>query len=123
MAKWDRKERQEHEKKVLRDYGFKPRPGSGNQWHSKEDGERPMFLCQLKSTKNNSITLKKEDLLTLAENAALENRIGVFVVDFVGCGSESNMRWFAFLDIDALPYMDMLDEEEEAKNTDENITE
>lgn len=86
--KWDRKEKQKHEKKVMQRLGFTPTVGSGNQWWDKEDGKCDAMLAQLKATKLDSQSLKREDIRKLMENAALVNKTPVFVMDY--CGGQND---------------------------------
>lgn len=72
-----------NEKKLMKKMGMKATFGSGNTWIEKEDGENENFLVQAKSTKAKSISLKKQDILDLFDNAAVLDKTGVFVLDFV----------------------------------------
>lgn len=72
-----------NEKKVMKEMGLKPVPGSGSHWLNKEDGESEFVLAQLKSTKKASISLKLIDIKTLYENAAVVDKMPVFVLEFV----------------------------------------
>lgn len=73
-----------NEREVMESLGLRQVAGSGNGWVSKEDGENEHVLCQLKSTDKKSYSVKKEDIDTLEQNAAMSHKIPVFAVQFLG---------------------------------------
>lgn len=71
------------EKEELATYGLTPIPFSG-AGPVKEDGENEHFLAQLKSTQNESISLKKLDIVQLTYHAATSHKIPVFLINIAG---------------------------------------
>lgn len=86
-----------NEKEVMNLLGFKPTINSGSGWIEKEDGINEFAICQLKSTDATSIRIKKQDLNTLENNAAVSNKIPVFAFQFI----ETNEIWIAVKPDDA----------------------
>lgn len=72
-----------NEKEVMESLGLKQTPGSGNQWLLKEDGQNESFICQLKSTDNQSISMRKYDIDTLLYNASISHKIPIFAIQFL----------------------------------------
>ena len=72
-----------HEKHIMKMYGLKPSPGSGNTELLKEDGESDKLLAQLKSTEGKAISFKKRDILELIKNAWIAHKKPVFMFDFM----------------------------------------
>lgn len=72
-----------NEKEVMADLGLTPTKGSGSGWIDKEDGENDFILAQLKSTDKASYTLKQFDLERLEYNAAVSNKIPIFIIQFL----------------------------------------
>lgn len=99
-----------HEKKLMNSMGMKATAGSGNTWIEKEDGESEHFIAQSKATQKKSITLKREDVKTLFENAAVMDKIPVFVLSFVDKYEEYEL--VAFDKADAMRFIEMANAEE-----------
>lgn len=78
MGQWTRIEKQ-----IMEELGLKRQPGSGSGWVHKEDGTNFKILAQLKSTKGQSITVKKRDVKDLLYNAAVSHKVPVFILNFV----------------------------------------
>lgn len=72
-----------NEKNTLSDLGFTPTIASGSGWVEKEDGESEFALSQLKTTDAESIRIKEQDLLTLAYNADMCRKLGIFFIQFL----------------------------------------
>ena len=49
----------------------------------KEDGENDLFICQLKSTDNKSISVKQDDLNVLEYHACTSHKIPIFALQFL----------------------------------------
>lgn len=75
-----------NEERVMKELGFKPTINSGAGWIQKEDGENDVALCQLKSTDNQSISIKKVDLRVLEDHAATSHKMPVFAIQFLDTG-------------------------------------
>lgn len=75
-----------NEERVMKELGFKPTINSGAGWIQKDDGENDVALCQLKSTDNQSISIKKVDLHALENHAATSHKIPVFAIQFLDTG-------------------------------------
>lgn len=75
-----------NEEMVMKELGFKPTINSGAGWIQKEDGENDVALCQLKSTDNQSISIKKVDLRVLEDHAVTSHKIPVFAIQFLDTG-------------------------------------
>jgi len=72
-----------NEKQVMEELGFKQVAGSGNGWIHKEDGVNDYALCQLKTTEQQSYKLNLLDVKKLINHANMENKIPVFVIEFL----------------------------------------
>jgi len=72
----------EIEKMIAKYLNFKRVPGSGSQWHSKEDISSSKYLCQVKATDTKSGSFKVDDLEKLERNAIKENKTPLFIVHF-----------------------------------------
>jgi hypothetical protein len=69
--------------------GGKRTPGSGNQWHSKNDVKSKEWLVENKTTEKERYSLKISDLRSLLMNAILEEKKPVMEVEFRGKLKES----------------------------------
>ena len=76
-----------NEAEVMERLGLRPTPNSGSGWVAKEDGESEHVLAQLKSTDKGSISVKKIDVETLEENAFIEHKLPLFVIQYLSDGS------------------------------------
>lgn len=75
-----------NEADIMRLFNLEPTLNSGSGWVQKEDGENEAFLCQLKSTDKDSISIKIKDIETLELNAGISHKIPVFMVQFIKTG-------------------------------------
>ncbi|MBD0734093.1 hypothetical protein [Streptomyces sp. CBMA29] len=66
------------------DLGGRVTPGSGNQWHTKNDVIAPGWSVECKTTGAKSFSLKADDLRTAERNALIDGREVLFVVDMQG---------------------------------------
>lgn len=71
-----------NEKELMKSLGLKGTPGSGNKI-IKEDGQNEHLIAQLKSTDGSQITIKLVDVNSLMYNAAVTNKIPIFINQFV----------------------------------------
>ena len=72
-----------NEAEVMHRLGINPTINSGAGWIQKEDGENNLFMCQLKSTDNKSISIKQEDINALEYHACTSHKIPVFALQFL----------------------------------------
>lgn len=86
MSKRSIKFYRKNENEVMESLGLCPTVNSGAGWVQKEDGENETFLCQLKSTDKQSISIKNVDLRQLELSAVIAHKIPVFAVQFFGSG-------------------------------------
>lgn len=84
-----------HEKEILKRLGLTPTARSGSGWIEKEDGYTDHVLAQLKSTEASSYRITLDDLRKLEYHAAVENKIPLFIIDFV-----EPDRQYLVLDVD-----------------------
>ncbi len=73
-----------YEKKIMRQLGFEPQPGSGSDWLKKEDGENEYFIAQLKATEGKSISIAEQAIKDLKYHAQISHKVPVFVSALVG---------------------------------------
>lgn len=78
-TKWYRK----NEVEIMHRLGINPTINSGAGWIQKEDGESDLFMCQLKSTDNKSISVKQEDINALEYHACISHKIPIFALQFL----------------------------------------
>lgn len=78
-TKWYRK----NEAEIMHRLGINPTINSGAGWIQKEDGESDLFMCQLKSTDNKSISVKQEDINVLEYHACISHKIPIFALQFL----------------------------------------
>lgn len=72
-----------NEEEVMHRLGINPTINSGAGWIQKEDGESDLFMCQLKSTDNKSISVKQEDINVLEYHACISHKIPIFALQFL----------------------------------------
>lgn len=72
-----------NEKETMEKFGLVPTSASGAGWIEKEDGYNENILCQLKSTYNNSYRVSLDDIDKLEYHAEVENKIPVFMIQFL----------------------------------------
>lgn len=73
---------QKRERSIAKRMGAKLTPNSGARWHSKGDMENAEQLIEVKSTAASSMTVHKDWLKKIREEAIKEGKSAVFVVDF-----------------------------------------
>lgn len=76
-----------NEAEVMHRLGINPTINSGAGWIQKEDGESELFMCQLKSTDNKSISVKQEDINALEYHACTSHKIPIFALQFLATDS------------------------------------
>lgn len=86
MSKRSIKFYRKNENEIMESLGLRPTVNSGAGWVQKEDGENETFLCQLKSTDKQSISIKNVDLRQLELNAVISHKIPVFAIQFFESG-------------------------------------
>jgi hypothetical protein len=79
MVDWNK-----HEKRMMREFGVEPQPGSGSGWLKKEDGESDHFIVQLKSTQGKSMSMGEQDVKDLISHAIVSHKVPVFMNSIVG---------------------------------------
>lgn len=72
-----------NEEEVMQRLGLTPTKNSGSGWIEKEDGQNDHFICQLKSTDKDSISIRQQDLHTLEYNAIVSHKMPVFAIQFL----------------------------------------
>ena len=72
-----------NEAEVMERLGLKPTINSGAGWMEKEDGISEHFICQLKSTDKESMSIKQHDLHTLDIHASESHKLPVFAFQFL----------------------------------------
>ncbi len=77
-----RNEGKKTEKRALRKIGAQQQPASGALPGIPNDGVKGRYLIEVKSTVRGSISLKREWLEDLDENALLRNKTGAFLFVF-----------------------------------------
>lgn len=84
----------QQEKRLARDFKGKVTPGSGNQDHSKGDVKMELALLEAKSTEKNSISLKKEWLEKIDDEAVGEGlRIPALGITFTNVKPGTEKDW------------------------------
>lgn len=99
MGNWRKKEVRKNEEQVAEEFGLRRTIGSGNTFLEKEDAIGEVFLAQIKSTKKNSISIKKADVELLCKNAAIDSKIPIFILDFAH-GPYDSVKLVCFRDYD-----------------------
>lgn len=74
------------ERNAARQYGGRISPGSGNQWHTKNDVRTANESIELKTTLKHSYSLKAAELERANKNAILDGRIMAFEIEFADDG-------------------------------------
>lgn len=86
LAVTTREESNKQEKRIAKDLGGKPRPGSGSVWGYRRDVITPTLLVEAKTTKTNKYTLNLKDLLHLKFQAYSDGKIPAYIIEFAGKG-------------------------------------
>lgn len=63
--------------------GLKETKNSGSGWIEKQDGYSDKIICQLKSTDQESIKIRRLDIEKLENDAVIEHKIPVFAIQFI----------------------------------------
>lgn len=105
-----------NEAEVMKDLGLTPTKGSGSGWIEKEDGYNDHVIAQLKSTDKQSYKLNHLDLAKLEHNAMVENKIPMFILQFL-----SNDSRYALVNIEDIPALAEYIETGEVKMEQSNI--
>lgn len=74
----------DQEKRLAAHFGGKRTPGSGNQWHTKNDVRTESLSIEAKTTAKGQYTLKARELEMGERNALLDNREFLFVIEMNG---------------------------------------
>lgn len=77
-----RKFSQRRENKLGKKYGAKPTPNSGARWHSKGDLSSSEHLFEVKSTNASQMTIHKEWLEKIRQEAIKTGKEPIMVIDF-----------------------------------------
>lgn len=72
------------EKRIASTFGGRVTPGSGNQWHTKNDVRTPKFSFEAKTTTRGQYALKASELETGEKHALADGRDFVFVIEMHG---------------------------------------
>lgn len=83
----DTKDSQRQEKLLARNLGGTVNAGSGNQWLRKGDVRTDDELFELKITSAKSYSLKDAELEKLTNQALVDGRIPIFMVEFKTTGN------------------------------------
>lgn len=72
------------EKRLAASFGGRRTPGSGNQWHTKNDVRTPTMSFEAKTTTKGQYTLKARELEEGEKHALVDGRDFVFVIEMNG---------------------------------------
>ena len=86
LAVTTRQESDKQEKRLAKDLGGKPRPGSGSVWGYRRDVVTPTILVEAKTTKTNKYNLSLKDLAHLKFQAYSDGKVPAYIVEFLGKG-------------------------------------
>lgn len=100
-TKWYRK----NEAEVMHRLGLKPTRNSGAGWIEKCDGENEHFLCELKSTDNESFSIKQNVLHVLEHHALEAHKIPLFAFQFIN----RDEVWVAIKEEDIQTYRELIE--------------
>lgn len=104
MTKRSTKFYRKNEAEVMHRLGFKPTRNSGATWIEKCDGQSDHCICELKSTDNNSFTVKQEYLHTLEANAIEAHKLPVFAFQFLN----TDEVWLSIKESDIEAFKDLI---------------
>lgn len=82
------KDSQRQEKSLAKNLNGTVNAGSGNQWLRKGDVRTPEELWELKITSAKSYSLKDAELTKHVNQALIDGRIPIFLVEFKSSGNE-----------------------------------
>lgn len=111
-TKWYRK----NESEVMHRLGLKPTKNSGAGWIEKCDGENEHFLCELKSTDNESFSIKQSVLHVLEHHALEAHKIPLFAFQFIN----RDEVWVAIKEEDIQAYRELIERDVLSKLAEEN---
>lgn len=111
-TKWYRK----NEAEVMHRLGLKPTRNSGAGWIEKCDGENEHFLCELKSTDNESFSIKQSVLHVLEHHALEAHKIPLFAFQFIN----RDEVWVAIKEEDIQAYRELIERDVLSKLAEEN---
>jgi hypothetical protein len=100
-TKWYRK----NEAEVMHRLGLKPTKNSGAGWIEKCDGESRHFICELKSTDNESFSIKQSVLHVLEHHALEAHKIPLFAFQFIN----RDEVWVAIKEEDIQAYRELIE--------------
>lgn len=104
MTKRSTKFYRKNEAEVMHRLGFKPTRNSGATWIEKCDGQSDHCICELKSTDNNSFTVKQEYLHTLESHAIEAHKLPVFAFQFLN----TDEVWLSIKESDIEAFKDLI---------------
>lgn len=111
-TKWYRK----NEVEVMHRLGLKPTRNSGAGWIEKCDGEDRHFICELKSTDNESFSIKQSVLHVLEHHALEAHKIPLFAFQFIN----RDEVWVAIKEEDIQAYRELIERDVLSKLAEEN---
>ena len=100
-TKWYRK----NEAEVMHRLGLKPTRNSGAGWKEKCDGEKEHYICELKSTDNESFSIKQSVLHVLEHHALEAHKIPLFAFQFIN----RDEVWVAIKEEDIQAYRELIE--------------
>lgn len=109
MPKRSTKFYRKNEAEVMERLGLNPTKNSGAGWVEKEDGQNEHFICQLKSTDNQSISIKQNDIHVLENNAAVSHKTPIFAFQFLN----TNEVWVAISEDEFKAYTAFKEQQQE----------
>ena len=115
MNKRSTKFYRKNEEQVMKRIGLTPTPNSGAGEVWKEDGQSEHFICQLKSTDHQSISVKQQDIHTLEYNAMISHKLPIFAIQFLN----TDEVWLMVKDTDIEQIKNILLGKEEEKEIEE----
>lgn len=117
MSKRSTRFYRKNEAEVMKRIGLIPTANSGSGWIQKEDGESEHFLCQLKSTDKESISMRQMDIRALRNHAAEAHKIPVFALQFLS----SDEVWVAVRESDLQEIKDILSGKEKEEKEEKTV--
>lgn len=119
MNKRSTKFYRKNEEQVMKRIGLNPTPNSGAGQIWKEDGQSDHFICQLKSTDHQSISIKQADLHTLEYNAMVAHKLPLFAIQFLN----TDEVWLMVKETDIGAIKNVLEGKKEFKEIEESLQE
>lgn len=107
-TKWYRK----NEAEVMHRLGFEPTRNSGATWIDKGDGQNDHCLCELKSTDNESFSIKQSVLHQLEAQAIEAHKLPVFAFQFIN----TDEVWVAIKESDIAAFKALIQGQEIENN-------